>query len=309
MSSATTLRPVGTPAEQVGDPGRTYRILHLSDLHFGPVFLPHVAEEILRLSVDLEPDVVCMTGDLVTRAWYDAQFIAARAYIDRFAFPVVTCPGNHEVPQYNQYERYRDPLGKYRRYIHPEVNRVWEKDGLWLVSVNSTRSFSIQGGRLDRATIRWMEDALAEPGAQVKIVMLHHDLIPLPGVSERRILGNGAAAVKTMAAHGVDMVLAGHQHQSYVGDARDYYHDLTEGVIIVQAGTATSRRGLGHEVGRPSFNWIEIDADEARVTVYNWDEKDRSFDARTEHRLARDEALLETARVGRVTRRRLGGPG
>ena len=280
-----------------------YHILHLSDLHFGPPFLPHVAEEILRMSEDLGPDVVAITGDLVTRAYFDQQFIDARAYFDRFAFPLVTCPGNHEVPQINQWQRYRDPLGKYRRYIHPEVNRVWESNGLRLISVNSTRRFTVQGGRLDRATLQWMECEFARPGADVQVLLLHHDLIPLPGVSDRRILGNAKAALELMARYSVDLALAGHQHQSYVGLATDAYHDLADNVVIVQAGTATSRRGLGHEVGRPSFNWIVLDDDEVRVTVYNWRESEQRFGPRAAHRLPRDSSILETTRDGLVSRR------
>lgn len=280
-----------------------YKILHLSDLHLGPPFLPDVADEIVRMSEDLAPLAVAVTGDLVQRAFFDEQFIAARRFLDRFAFPVVTCPGNHEVPEWNVWKRFRDPMFKYRKYIHPEENHVWEKDGLRLVSVNSTRSFTIQGGLLSRRDLAWIEGALSRGAAEVTALMLHHDLVPLPGISERRILKNGGEACRLMARYGVDMALAGHQHQSYVGDARDYFHDLDRSVIVVQAGTATSRRGLMHEVGRPSFNWIEIEPEEACVTVYNWIAARGRFAAVAEHRFARDGSRLEVYRDGRVSRR------
>lgn len=280
-----------------------YKILHLSDLHLGPPFLPEVGHEIVRMSGELAPTVVAVTGDLVQRAFFDEQFVRARRFLDRFAFPVATCPGNHDVPEWNLWKRFRDPMFKYRKYIHPEANYVWEKDGLRLISANSTRSFTIQGGLISRRDLAWIEGALSRGSAEATAVMLHHDLVPLPGIPERRILKNGRALCGLMARYGVDMALAGHQHQSYVGDARDYFHDLGRSVIVVQAGTATSRRGLMHEVGRPSFNWIEIEREEAAVTVFNWNAGAGTFLPVAEHRFARDGSRLESYREGRVSRR------
>ena len=43
------------------------RILHVSDLHFGPPYLNEVGEEALRSAHQLNPDVVVVSGDLTQR--------------------------------------------------------------------------------------------------------------------------------------------------------------------------------------------------------------------------------------------------
>src|SRR5262249_45124948 len=45
------------------------RIVHLSDLHVGQYLdLPELADHVRRVNA-LEPDVVCITGDIVDRVW------------------------------------------------------------------------------------------------------------------------------------------------------------------------------------------------------------------------------------------------
>ena len=43
-------------------------ILHVSDLHFGPPWLPRVGQALLEIAPRLEPDVVVISGDLTQRA-------------------------------------------------------------------------------------------------------------------------------------------------------------------------------------------------------------------------------------------------
>jgi 3',5'-cyclic AMP phosphodiesterase CpdA len=42
------------------------RILHISDLHFGPPFVPVVAEALLQSIPSLAPDAVDVSGDLAS---------------------------------------------------------------------------------------------------------------------------------------------------------------------------------------------------------------------------------------------------
>jgi len=58
---------------------------------------------------------------------------------------------------------------------------------------------------------------------------------------------------------GVEMVLVGHRHWARAERADG-------GLLIVQAGTATSRRGKGRDRGQNSYNLIEVDRTAIRVT-------------------------------------------
>ena len=76
------------------------RILHLSDVHFGPHHDPAAAEAALALAAGRRPDLVVLSGDLTQRA-KPRQFAEARRWVDRIAahgLPTLTVPGNHDVP-------------------------------------------------------------------------------------------------------------------------------------------------------------------------------------------------------------------
>ena len=42
-------------------------------------------------------------------------------------------------------------------------------------------------------------------------------------------------------------------------------------MIILHAGTTTSRRGRGSEADKNTFNWIAVDGDSLRVSHFHWE--------------------------------------
>src|SRR6188508_1698757 len=90
-------------------------IVHLSDLHFGasdPALVAAVLDEVRRLA----PDVIAVSGDLTQRARH-SQFRAARAFLEALPAPIVVVPGNHDVPLYNVFARFTDPLRGFRKHV------------------------------------------------------------------------------------------------------------------------------------------------------------------------------------------------
>ena len=87
------------------------RILHISDVHFGPPHLPDVAAGVLRLVESRQPDLVALSGDLTQRA-KPHQFREACSWVDRIGVPTVTVPGNHDVPLYRVWERFLQSMGQ-----------------------------------------------------------------------------------------------------------------------------------------------------------------------------------------------------
>src|SRR5262245_50561815 len=94
-------------------------IVHLSDLHFGATRDEAIAP-LAMVVATLQPDLVAVSGDLTQRArpW---QFIAAREFLERLPCAKVIVPGNHDVPLYNLYERFRHSLANYGRYISTDL--------------------------------------------------------------------------------------------------------------------------------------------------------------------------------------------
>ena len=113
-------------------------LLHISDLHFGPPYVPEVGEALLRQLPDWDPDVVVVSGDFTQRAKAQ-QFKDARAFLDRLPdLPTVVVPGNHDVPLYRLAERFLRPRALYEEYISPELDTVHRFPGVVIVGLDST---------------------------------------------------------------------------------------------------------------------------------------------------------------------------
>ena len=125
------------------------RLLHLSDLHFGPPYRAEVGAAVVDLSNSIDPDVVVVSGDFTQRATRQ-QFQDASDFLQRLpAVPHLYIPGNHDVPLYRLKERMRDPHGLYREFICDDLNPVLSLEGIVFVGLDSTSPRStISNGRI-----------------------------------------------------------------------------------------------------------------------------------------------------------------
>jgi 3',5'-cyclic AMP phosphodiesterase CpdA len=264
------------------------KLLHISDLHFGPPYRENVGEAVLRLAPTLAPDVVVASGDFTQRA-KDAQFAEARAFLDKLpALPTVVVPGNHDVPLYRIRERMLDPHGLYRKHISKELNRVWKVDGAVFVGLDSTAPHTaISNGRISEEQLDFCAESFANAGdGLAKIVVAHHHFAPAPDKERDSIMPKAKRAMKRFVGMGVDMVLGGHLHRAYIGDSLDIYPDLRsghQGIIIVQCGTTTSRRGRAREKQRNTLNTIQICPERFEVTHFMYFDDTDSFEPISRH--------------------------
>jgi 3',5'-cyclic AMP phosphodiesterase CpdA len=247
-------------------------ILHFSDLHFGPPYVPRVGAALLAIAPELEPDVIVASGDFTQRARRE-QFAEARAWLDRLPrVPTVVIPGNHDVPLYRVHERIFSPYAAYREYIAEELEAVLRVEGAVIVALNSTSPLrAITNGRIRPAQIELCQQAFGGLAAGVaRIVVAHHHFAPAPDYEGGQVMPDAKWALDELAALNVDMVLGGHLHRAYIGNSLDVYPGAhrEHGIIIVQAGTATSRRGRAREREKNSFNLIRVGEDFVRVTHY-----------------------------------------
>ena len=96
-------------------------------------------------------------------------------------------------------------------------------------------------------------------GHKVKILALHHHLIPIPGTGrERNITRDSGDVLKLCTQVGIDFVLSGHRHRPWIWKLEDTY--------FITAGTATTRTFIGRSY--PSFNILEL-KEEAILTEFN----------------------------------------
>ncbi|MBL8850165.1 MAG: metallophosphoesterase [Planctomycetaceae bacterium] len=247
-------------------------ILHISDLHFGPPFLPHVGEALLQIAPTLEPDVIVVSGDFTQRARRE-QFLAAQQYLKRLPpAPQVVVPGNHDVPLYRFFERMFHPLDLYREYINSDLDHVVHVNGAVIVALNSTSPHrAITNGRIRAGQLEFCERVFQDaPQESARIVVAHHHFVPAPDYDRDKAMPGSKRALERFAELGVDLLLGGHLHRAYVGNSLDIHPGgvRDRGVIIVQCGTSTSRRGRMREREKNSFNVIKLGPQMLHVKHY-----------------------------------------
>jgi 3',5'-cyclic AMP phosphodiesterase CpdA len=245
------------------------RLVHLSDLHFGAHDERLV--EALERSVDaLKPDLVVISGDFTQRARTE-QFSEACHFLERLrdsGHDVLGVPGNHDVPLYDVLRRFLTPLARYRRFIDGTLCPFVQLPGAAMLGINTARSLTFKDGRINKAQVDFIHETFARtPSQAVRVLVTHHPLFALTvGEQVERAIGRQELALDAIEESGVDMLLAGHNHHASSQDASDLV-TRAGGVLVVQAGTATSTRVREQE---QSFNTIDIDDGSVTVTVNGW---------------------------------------
>ena len=270
-------------------------IFHISDVHFGPPHLPQVSQGVLDFIERQRPDLVVISGDLTQRARPE-QFREARAFVDRIAVPSLVVPGNHDVPLYRVWERLFDPYGAYRKYFSPELEPIYRDEEMLVVGINTAFGWTIKDGRIKlRRLLEVAEVFQQAPESLFKVVVAHHHTIPPPNFGSQRVLGNAYEAIDLFSSAGVDLILSGHQHQTYIGNSEEFYPKKGRPpLVILHSGTTTSRRGRGAERERNSCNWIRVDERSMIVSHYRWHDSLERFAEHSRHWYPRQEVTPYT---------------
>ncbi len=215
-------------------------IAHISDLHCGEQhFEPNLLERAIAEVNDLQPEIVICSGDLTTFG-FRHEYQQAREYLDRIECDsVVVVPGNHDSRNVG-YVHFEELFG--------ERNSVLRKSGVTVVAVDSTEP-DLDHGQIGRGRYRWIEEAFAAEPSDLRIFVLHHHLLPVPGTGrERNVVYDAGDAIECLQRAGVHLVLSGHKHVPYAW--------RLENLFVVNTGTVSSLRLRGHT--RPCYNVIEI---------------------------------------------------
>lgn len=256
-------------------------IAHISDLHFGREDV-RVAEALMRELESVRPDLVIVSGDLTQRA-RRAQFAAAARYLRRLPAPFAVVPGNHDIPLYDVVRRFLSPLGRYRRFITPELAPRFDDAELCVLGLNTARPYRWKDGVIDPEQIALLRERFAAADGRLRVLVTHHPLSPRPHDPEPALVRGGRDALSAAAEAGVDLTLAGHLHLGYLADVRPV--DGPRGVMVVQAGTAISNR-RPHEPN--SYNLLTVDLPRLTIEIRAWD--GGAFAPRETIALRKDEA-------------------
>jgi Icc protein len=217
----------------------SFTIAHLSDIHCGDAhFVPDLMDRAIADINALDPDIVICSGDLTTFGFKE-EFAQAKRYLDQLmceSFVVV--PGNHDSRNVG-YVHFEELYGSRNSVLH--------KDGVSVVAVDSTEP-DLDHGQIGRGRYAWIEEQFAPP-ADMRIFVLHHHLLPVPGTGrERNIVYDAGDVIECLQHSGANLVLSGHKHVPYAW--------RLENLFVVNTGTVACLRLRGKT--RPCYNVIEV---------------------------------------------------
>lgn len=230
-------------------------LLHLSDTHFGTE-QPEVVEALLALADQVQPDVAVLSGDVTQRA-RRGQFERARRFMGQLqAGAKLVIPGNHDIPLFDLWARWRMPYRGYQRAFGRDLAPVYESERYLILCVNTTRPWRHKQGEVSAAQVEAVAQRLrgASP-QQLRVVVTHQPMAVIRSEDRVNLLRHHRRAAAAWSAAGVDLLLGGHIHLPYACDLRDelgqagppgwegaHGSGVTRPVWAVQAGTAVSRR-------------------------------------------------------------------
>lgn len=263
------------------------RIAHISDLHFGRTDPAVVEGLVAELNRD-RPDLIIISGDFTMRA-RTREYLEAKAFLDRLPHPWIAVPGNHDISPFRLWQRFFHPFRRYKRYVAPETEPVFQDDEIAVICLNTVRTWAPETdwsqGKITHAQIRRTEAKLdALPPGLFRIVVGHHPFMPPPWDEEARLVGHADEALDAFQSRGVGLTLAGHLHRGYARFAEptpegpkaeiDRPEAKATGrlLLAVQAGSATSTRLRGNEPN--AYNRITVENGVATVQVRLWTGKD-----------------------------------
>jgi 3',5'-cyclic AMP phosphodiesterase CpdA len=265
-----------------------FTLAHLSDPHLPPLPQPrlaelankrmlgylhwkksrhkiHRAEQLDLLVRDLKaqaPDHIAVTGDLVNIGLL-AEFAPARAWLHSLGAPhdVTLVPGNHDAYLHQSHaahaahwqEFMRDDAANSADLRFPFVRRRGPLALIGLSSAIPTGPF-LATGRLGAEQIARLEELLVQLSDCCRVVMIHHP----PGRSHGgrfRHLTDAAALRATLARHGAELVLHGHDHVQ----ALDWLGGPDGPIPALGVPSASAAASGGHRVEAAAYNLYRIE--------------------------------------------------
>jgi len=203
-------------------------IVQLSDLHVGSQFQPDVFETIVKEVNELNPDVIVITGDL-TNEGLMKEYEKCKSLLKQFKTKkIISISGNHD---------YRNTgYLLFKKFFPFETINELDNDVV-LVTVGTARP-DRNNGEVGYRQNLWLERTMKKYQDKIKIVAMHHHLIPIPDTgSDQLTVVDAGDVLRTVLDTQVDVVLCGHKHRPWAWN----FGKLT----VVNAGTASSERLRG----------------------------------------------------------------
>ena len=213
-------------------------LAQISDIHCGPMFRKTVFQDTVKEINAMSPDVVLVTGDL-TEEGLMSEFQTAAKLLRRLkAEKLIYVSGNHD---------YRSTgYLLFRQFF--SFSQVTETEDAVIIVVSSARPDRDDGEVGHRQNL-WLEYTLEKIKGKLKIVAIHHHVVPVPDTGADQITVIDAGDVlRGLAKSKANLVLCGHRHRPWRWQV--------ENMKVLHAGSVSSEKLRGFFCN--SYNVINI---------------------------------------------------
>ncbi|AAC06876.1 metallophosphoesterase family protein [Aquifex aeolicus] len=224
------------------------KIAHISDLHVKcEWYEDRLGNNLVKYLNAQKPDLLIITGDLTDYGYY-AEYKRAYSFLELIEVEKrVVVPGNHDARN-EGYELFEEFFGTRMPY--------YEDEYMVIIGMDSSLP-DREEGHIGRKGYKFLRETLKDKGDKLKIVALHHHVVPIPATgSDLAILTDAGNLMKVVDELGVELVLTGHKHKAWVWKLNETYY--------VTAGTATTRRLKAKDY--PSFYMLYLE-DEKNIRM------------------------------------------
>lgn len=230
-----------------------------------------VVQKAFQRLEDLGVDHICISGDLTNLA-LPSEFEAARELVDEIPNAierVSVVPGNHDYYTFRaaRNRRFETYFAPYLQSDLPEYQLASGypfchlRGDVAIVGLNSgVPSLPMMAyGRVANDELEALDRLLGDPRLSgfVKIVMVHHPLLPYPyaKIQASRHLHNADDLVRILRNHAVDLAIHGHNH--YVSTSILPHLKGTGNLVVCEAGSTSNQSPSAPEFAG-SFNIFDV---------------------------------------------------
>jgi 3',5'-cyclic AMP phosphodiesterase CpdA len=187
---------------------------------------------------ELSPDVVLVCGDLTENGLISEFETAVKELKKLKAEKIIYVSGNHD---------YRSTGYLLFKEFFP-FSQVTEVNDAVILVLSSARPDRDDGEVGHRQNL-WLEKTLEKYKDKVKIVALHHHIIPVPDTGADQItIVDAGDVLRSLVKSKVNLVLCGHRHRPWRWRIED--------MLVVHAGSISCEKLRGFFCN--SYNLIEI---------------------------------------------------
>jgi 3',5'-cyclic AMP phosphodiesterase CpdA len=187
----------------------------------------------------LSPDVVLVTGDLTENGLISEFQTASKELRKLRTEKILYVSGNHDYRS-TGYLLFKEFFS---------FSQVTEMDDVVIVILSSARPDRDDGEVGHRQNL-WLENTLEKYKDKVKIVAIHHHIIPVPDTGADQItIVDAGDVLRSLIKSKVDLVLCGHRHRPWRWKIED--------MLVVHAGSVSCEKLRGFFCN--SYNVLKIE--------------------------------------------------